>query len=101
MESRKTAPKTKLIPNPKARLQEQVREVMRFHHYSTRTEQAYWQWIKRYILFHGKRHPKEMGADEVSAFLSHLTTVKDAARATQQQALNALVFLYAGVLLQP
>jgi integron integrase len=74
---------------------------MRFHHYATRTEQAYWQWIKRFILFHGKRHPKEMGAEEVSAFLSHLTTVKDAARATQQQALNALVFLYAEVLLQP
>jgi hypothetical protein len=45
----------KLIPNPKARLREQVREVMRFHHYSLRTEEAYWQWIKRFIFFHGKR----------------------------------------------
>jgi integrase len=91
----------KLVPNPKLRLREQVREVMRFHHYSMRTEEAYWQWIRRYILFHGKRHPKEMGGAEVSAFLSHLTAANDAARATQQQALNALVFLYGEVLLQP
>jgi integrase len=91
----------KLIPNPKARLREQVREVMRFHHYSLRTEEAYWQWIKRFIFFHGKRHPRELGTAEVSAFLSHLTTANDAAKATQQQALNALVFLYAEVLLQP
>jgi integron integrase len=108
---RKTAPsafaglrrdvKEKLIPNPKARLREQVREVMRFHHYSIRTEESYWQWIKRFIFFQGKRHPKEMGGAEVSAFLSHLTASDDAARATQQQALNALVFLYAEVLLQP
>ena len=97
----KTAPRDKLIPNPKARLREQVREVMRFHHYSIRTEEAYWQWIKRLILFHAKRHPREMGATDVSAFLSHLTAANDAARATQQQALNALVFLYAKVLLQP
>jgi integron integrase len=101
MEFRKTAPREKLIPNPKARLQEQVREVMRFHHYALRTEEAYWQWIKRFILFHQKRHPREMGTVEVSAFLSHLTTANDAAQATQQQALNALVFLYAKVLLQP
>jgi hypothetical protein len=110
-EFRKTAPsafaglrrdvKEKLIPNPKARLREQVREVMRFHHYSIRTEESYWQWIKRFIFFQGKRHPKEMGGAEVSAFLSHLTASDDAARATQQQALNALVFLYAEVLLQP
>jgi hypothetical protein len=99
--SSKTAPKEVLIPNPKARLREQVREVMRFHHYSIRTEEAYWQWIKRFILFHAKRHPREMGAAEVSAFLSHLTAANDAARATQQQALNALVFLYARVLWQP
>ncbi len=100
-EFRKTALKEKLVPNPKARLREQVREVMRFHHYSIRTEESYWQWIKRFIFFHGKRHPKEMGAAEVSAFLSHLTVADDAARATQQQALNALVFLYGEVLLKP
>jgi len=100
-EFRKTAPKEKLVPNPKLRLQEQVREVMRWHHYSIRTEEAYWQWIKRYIFFHSKQHPKELGAVEVSAFLSHLTVTEDAARATQQQALNALVFLYGEVLLKP
>src|ERR1700722_4936508 len=76
--------KEKLVPNPKLRLREQVGEVMRFHHYSIRTEESYWQWIKRFIFFHGKRHPKEMGAAEVSAFLSHLTVADDAARATQQ-----------------
>jgi integron integrase len=101
IESRNTAPRERLIPNPKAKLREQVREVMRFHHYSFRTEETYWQWIKRFILFHAKRHPKEMGVAEVSAFLSHLTAANDAARATQRQALNALVFLYAEVLLQP
>jgi site-specific recombinase XerD len=101
MESAKTARLAKLIPNPKARLREQVREVMRFQHYSQRTEEAYWQWIKRFIFFHGTRHPRELGPAEVSAFLSHLTTANDAAKATQQQALNALVFLYAEVLLQP
>ena len=74
---------------------------MRFHHYSIRTEESYWQWIKRFIFFHHTRHPKEMGPAEVSAFLSHLTTAGNAAKATQQQALNALVFLYSEVLLQP
>src|SRR5471030_934603 len=101
MESANTALRGKLIPNPKARLREQVREVIRFHHYSGRTEEAYWQWIRRFILFHAKRHPKEMDGTEVSAFLSHLTAANDAARATQQHALNALVFLYGEVLLQP
>jgi hypothetical protein len=59
MKSANTALRSKLIPNPKARLQEQVREVMRFHHYSFRTEEAYWQWIKRFIFFHNKRHPHD------------------------------------------
>ena len=71
----------KLIPNPKARLREQVREVMRWHHYSGRTEDAYWQWIRRFIFFHAKRHPKEMGAAEVSAFLTHLAVQRNMAAA--------------------
>ena len=96
-----TAPRDKLIPNPKARLREQVHEVMRFQHYALRTEETYWQWIRRFILFHQKRHPREMAEPEVSAFLSHLTAGQDAARATQQQALNAIVFLYRDVLLRP
>src|SRR5271154_4026555 len=101
MISGNSARKEKLVPNPKLRLREQVREVMRFHHYSIRTEESYWFWIRRYILFHGKRHPKEMGAAEASAFLSHLASMEGAAKATQLQALNAVVFLYRDVLLKP
>jgi integron integrase len=74
---------------------------MRYRHYSLRTEEAYWQWIKRFIFFHGKRHPREMAAAEVRAFLSHLASVENVAGATQNQALNALVFLYREVLHQP
>ena len=100
MEFGKTAHRDKFIANPKLRLREQVREVMRFHHYAIRTEEAYWQWIRRFIFFHNKRHPKDMAEAEISAFLSHLTTQDNAARATQQQALNALIFLYRDVLLK-
>src|ERR1700736_5811940 len=60
------------IPNPKLKLLEQVSEVMRFKHYSIRTERTYREWIRRFILFHGKRHPREMGAVEVGRFLSDL-----------------------------
>jgi len=89
------------VPNPKARLREQVREVMRYKHYALRTEETYWHWIRRYILFHGKRHPRDMGAEQVRVFLSHLATVGGVAAATQNQALNALVFLYREVLHAP
>src|SRR5271165_2051991 len=89
------------IPNPKLRLREQLGEVMRFKQFSPRTEEAYWVWIRQFILFHGKRHPREMGKAEVEAFLSHLTTVKKVAASTQNQALNALVFLYREVLHHP
>jgi integron integrase len=101
IETGKTTPIEALVPNPKLRLREQVGEVMRFKHYSWRTEQAYWLWIRRFILFHGKRHPKEMGAAEVRVFLSHLATAERVAGATQNQALNALVFLYREVLHLP
>lgn len=70
------------IPNPKARLREQVAEVARFRRLSPRTEEAYWLWIRRYILHHGKRHPKEMNAPEVTAFLSHLATEEHVAAST-------------------
>jgi len=90
-----------LVPNPKARLREQVHEVMRFKQYARRTEETYWQWMRRYILFHGKRHPREMGAEEVRVFLSHLATADGVSAATQNQALNALVFLYREVLHAP
>ncbi|MBI5802684.1 MAG: phage integrase N-terminal SAM-like domain-containing protein [Verrucomicrobia bacterium] len=92
-------PLEKFIPNPKLRLREQLGEVMRFKHFSHRTESAYWCWIRGFIFFHQKRHPREMGAAEVQAYLSHLASERDVAPATQNQALNAIVFLYREVLL--
>jgi len=80
------------------RLLDQVREVIRMRHYSIRTEQAYVQWIRRFILFNGKRHPREMGAAELTAFLSDLATRHHVAASTQNQALNAVLFLYRDVL---
>jgi integron integrase len=80
------------------RLVERVREAIRARHYSRRTEQAYWYWIRQFIFFHGKRHPAQMGATEVTAFLSWLATERDVAAATQGQALSALLFLYQQVL---
>jgi hypothetical protein len=85
----------------KLRLREQVRVVMRLHHYSIRTEKSYWYWIRYFIRFHQLRHPLEMGAVEVNAFLSWLAVERKVAAATQNLALNALVFLYARVLQQP
>jgi integron integrase len=89
----------KLVPNPKLKLREQLGEVMRFKQFSHRTESSYWHWIKGFILFHQKRHPREMGAAEVRAYLSHLASARNVATATQNQALNAIVFLYREVLL--
>src|ERR1043165_4099030 len=87
------------LPSPKAvKLLDQVRQVLRVKHYSPRTENCYVQWIRRYILFHGKKHPREMGAREVEAFLTELAVVRRVSASTQNQALNALVFLYAQVL---
>ena len=87
-----------VVPNPKARLLDQVREVIRVKHYSIRTEEAYVQWIKRFIFFHGKRHPREMGATEIEVFLTDLAVQRKVSSSTQNQALNALVFLYKEVL---
>ena len=78
-----------------------VREAIRVRHFSIRTEEAYVHWVKRFILFHGKRHPAEMGEAEVAAFLTHLAVEGCVASATQNQALNALVFLYRNVLDRP
>jgi len=80
------------------RLLEQVRNKLRTLHYSLRTETAYVDWIRRYILFHGKRHPLEMGAPEIAAFLTHLATERSVSASTQNQALSALLFLYVKVL---
>ena len=131
-QTRPRRPKEKIVPNPKAKLRDQLHEVMRFHHYAERTEETYWQWMVRFLKFHrshphltpalsapsegaerekvhgstesrptGWRHPREMGAAEVQEFLAHLVTVGNVAAATQNQALNALVFLYGEVLHEP
>jgi integron integrase len=84
------------MPQPK--LLEQYRERLRVKHYSLRTEDAYLHWVRRYIYFHGKRHPQEMGGSEVEAFLSHLATEGRVSPSTQNQALAALLFLYREVL---
>ena len=85
-----------MIPPPK--LLDQVRDKLRVKHYSIRTEQSYVDWIKRYILFHGKRHPKDLGARDLEAFLTHLAVAGKVAAATQNQAKSALLFLYREVL---
>lgn len=84
-------------PAPK-KLLDQVRDAIRLKHYSIRTEDSYVNWIRRYILFHHKRHPDEMGNAEVEAFLTHLAVDQKVAASTQNQALSALLFLYREVL---
>jgi len=76
------------------RFLDQLRERLRARHYSLRTEDAYVDWVRRFILFHGKRHPREMGAPEVQAFLSHLAVDRRVSPSTQNQAKAALLFLY-------
>ncbi len=88
------------MPEP-PRLLDRVRTAVRTRHYSRRTEEAYVAWSRRFVLFHGKRHPAEMGAAEVNAFLSHLAVEGRVSASTQAQALSALVFLYRHVLDDP
>ncbi len=85
---------------PKPRLLDRVREAVRARHYSRRTEKTYVAWVRRYILFHGKRHPAEMGAAEVTRFLTSLAVDGNVAASTQNQALSALLFRYRDVLEQ-
>jgi hypothetical protein len=94
---------TEGVPEAAARprLLDLVREAIRRRQYSYRTEQTYLHWIKRFILFSGKRHPRELGAPEVTAFLNDLVARCHVAAATQNQALAALLFLYKEVLAQP
>lgn len=80
------------------RLLDEVRAAIRLRHYSFRTEKAYVDWIRRFILHHGKRHPRDMGGEEVRDFLSHLATARHVSAATQAQALAALLFLYKRVM---
>jgi hypothetical protein len=99
-----SAPTETNPPNPapakltEKKLLDVVRDTIRLKHYSIRTEEAYVNWIRRFILFHDKRHPKEMGAKEVEAFLTHLAVEGHVAASTQNQALAALLFLYRDVL---
>jgi integron integrase len=86
-------------PKPK-KLLEQVQEALRTKHYSYRTEQTYIDWIKRYIIFHKKQHPKDLGVEEIRAFIAHLATDRKVATSTQNQALSAILFLYRTVLAQ-
>lgn len=86
-------------PQPAApRLLDQLRAAVRLRHYALRTEEAYVGWVRRFILFHGKRHPRDLGPADVEAFLSHLATDRGVAAATQGQARSALLFLYKEVL---
>ena len=87
-------------PKPK-KLLDQVREIIRRKHYSPKTEQAYLNWIKQYILFHDKKHPQDMAATEVESFLTYLAVERKVAASTQNQALSAILFLYREVLGKP
>ena len=84
----------------KVKLLDQVREVIRLKHYSIRTEESYVGWIRKFIVFHVKRHPAEMAEADVRAFLSHLATHDNVTASTQNQAFSALLFLYRQVLKQ-
>ena len=87
----------KMVKQPK-KLLDQVRDRIRLKHYSIRTEQSYTSWIKRFILFHNKKHPKDMGVAEIEAFLTHMAVERKVAQSTQNQALNAIIFLYREIL---
>jgi len=92
--------KERFRPKP-GKLLDQVREVMRYHHYAIRTEQTYVKWISDYIRFNGTRHPRQMGKPEIERFLSHLAVNRNLAPSTQNQALNAILFLYKHVIDMP
>ena len=85
------------MANP-PKLLDRVRDAIRTRHYSRRTEEAYVHWIRRYIVFHGKKHPSELGAPDISAFLTWLAVERQVSASTQNQALSAVLFLYKAVL---
>jgi hypothetical protein len=100
--SMETKLKSKFRPDPTVKLTDQARQVLRYQHYTYRTEQTYCNWILRYIKFHGGgTHPAKTGKTEIDAFLSHLATHGKVSASTRRQALNAIVFLYRHVLDQP
>src|SRR4051812_40562393 len=85
-------------PKRRFRLLEQVRRALRVRRYSKRTELAYCGWIRRFVVFHGLRHPSALGEDEIAVFLNHLATVGNVSASTQNQALHSLLFLYRRIL---
>jgi len=87
------SPAPSTVIRPAKKLLDQVREVIQRKHYSHKTEKAYVAWIRRFILFHGKRHPREMGKAEIEAYLTYLAQDRKVAAATQNQAFNAILFL--------
>ncbi len=87
-----------VAPQQPKRLLDQIRDKIRVKHYSIRTEQAYLDWVRRYIRFHDRRHPRELGAGAVEAFLTHLAVRSNVSASTQNQAKSALLFLYKEVL---
>jgi site-specific recombinase XerD len=96
---REGKPRGHLTPNPKARLKEQFHEVCRFKHLALRSEEAYWGWVVRLVrFFDSKVNPRDMTGEQLAEFLTHLAAVDKVAASTQNQALNALLFLYREVL---
>ena len=93
-----TALSSNFSASNKPKLLDQVRNAIRIKHYSYKTEEAYVQWIRRFILFHKRRHPTEMGEEEIKEFLAFLATQRQVASSTQNQALCAILFLYKHVL---
>jgi len=89
-----------ISPEKPKKLLEQMRDILRMKHYSIKTEETYLHWVKRFIFFHDKRHPKDMGAEEVAAFLRHLAVKLNVSASTQNQSFNAIIFLYRDVLKQ-
>ena len=100
MPYKRTRVKGKYIPGS-IKLMDQVREVLRYHHYAIRTEKAYVDWILKFIRFNGTSHPGKMGKPEIERFLSHLAMNRNVAVSTQNQAFNAVIFLYRDVLHMP
>jgi len=85
-------------PGQKKKLLDQYRDALRVRHYSHRTEETYLSWVRQFILYHKKRHPREMGVKEINAFITHLVNKRNVAASTQNQALSAILFLYRHVL---
>jgi len=98
MQSQPISPPQGTPPPQGKKLLDQVSDAIRVKHYSSRTEKTYKDWITRYILFHNKRHPKDMGAEEIQAFITYLATQRQLSASTQNQALSAIIFLYRHVL---